>query len=268
MATNEENKWFGINGEWFDTQFSDFVMSKDYEKIRSYLNNKKYKVSDTDETYRVINSWSDSGLLLDEEKRNNGWRKFSLLDLLWLQIIKELRTLGLGLDKIKNLKDYLFTNGSSIYFEFFIAQTISKQDIILIVTPIGEGCFLKELEYYNFQMITPLPNTFIVISLNKIYADLVKKPELRNKNRKLKMIPLDDREIDILSKIAFETELKEVTIKPKNRKIDRVNFKTEKQNPDQAIVEISKALKDGTRKELLIKQKDGRVVVIERVDQT
>ena len=268
MVINEENKWFAVNGEWFDIQFSDFAMSKEGEKIRSYLNSKKYKVSDTDETYRVINSWSDSGLLLDEGERTNGWRKFSLLDLHWLQIIKELRTLGLGLDKINTLKSYLFKNDSLLNFGFFIAQTIGKQDIILIMTPTGEGCFLREQEYYNFQRANPLPNTFIVISLNKIYADLVKKPELRNKNEKLKMIPVDDREINILSKIAFEPELKEVNIKSKNRKIDKVYYKKHKDNVGNVDELVRNFRKAGGNGDLVIKKQDGKLVAVEQIDKT
>jgi hypothetical protein len=230
MAKLDEKKWFAINGEWFEKEFSDFVMSENGTKIRTYLGTKKYKVSDTTETYRVINSWSDSGLLLDEEDRKNGWRKFSLTDMLWLQILKELRNLGLGLDKLNELKGSIFKQHGNLLFEFFIAQTISKKDIVLIVTPSGSGSFIRETEYYNFQIINPTPTTFIVVSLNKIYSDLANKPELKEKNAKPPVL-LDDREEELLSRIASDSELSEIAVRP-------------------------------------IKQEGKKVVLIERVDKT
>jgi DNA-binding transcriptional MerR regulator len=267
MTRPDKDKWFAINGEWFEKQFSEFVMSETGLTIRTYLGNKKYKVSDTNETYRVINSWSDSGLLLGEDDRKNGWRKFSLTDMVWLQILKELRELGLGLDKLRDLKGSLFKEDRTLLFEFFIAQTIGKKDIVLIVTKNGDGSFIRETEYHNFQIITPTPTTFIVVSLNKIVAEVTGKPELKEKNESTPIL-INDREREIINKIAFENDLKEIVIKPKDGKINRVEFKTEKINPEQVIAEITKALKDGKRKELIIKQEDGKVVIMGRVDKT
>lgn len=270
MAKSDKDKWFAINGEWFEKQFSEFIISEMGLTVRQYLGNKKYKVSDTNETYRVINSWSDSGLLLNENGRDNSWRKFSLTDMIWLQILKELRELGLGLDKLRNLKESLFKKESTLLFEFFIAQTISKKDIVLIITKNGDGSFIRESEYHNFQIITPTPTTFIVVSMNKVYADVTNKPELKKKNEDVP-VSINSREREIINKIALENDLKEVVIKPKNGKINRVEFKTAIQNPEEAISEIRKALKDnskGKRKTLSVIQEEGKVVLIERVDKT
>lgn len=270
MAKVSRNKWFAINGEWFEDQFSEFVVSETGLVIRQHLGNKKYKVSDTNETYRVINSWSDSGLLLGENDRTNGWRKFSLTDMIWLQILKELRELGLSLDKLRELKSSIFKDNSNLLFQFFIAQAISKKDIVLIVTKNGDGSFIRETEYHNFQIITQVPTTFIVMSLNKIYADVTNKPKLKEKNEDAPLL-INSRERELINRITFDNELKEVVIKPKNNKINRVEFKTAIQNPEEAITEIRKALKDdtkGKRKTLSVIQEDGKVVLIERVDKT
>ncbi len=52
------------------------------------LNEKKYAIKDTDASYRSINHWSSLGLLDDvREDNNKGWRKFSIIDIVWLRIL-------------------------------------------------------------------------------------------------------------------------------------------------------------------------------------
>jgi hypothetical protein len=267
MSKSNLDKWVIVNGEWFEKDFSDFIMSEEGQTIREYLTDKKYKVSDTGETYRVINSWSESGLLLDELGRENGWRKFSLSDLLWLQILKELRGLGLGLDKLKELKGSIFKTYNGLLFDFFIAQTISKRDILLIIHPSGFGALVRESEYHFFQNINPSPATHIIISLNKLYSDLINKPELKYKNE-ISPLVLDTREVEILSKINEEDNLKEIKVNIKNKKIDRIHYKTHKdssKNIKQIVKEFEKA---GGNGDLILKKQDGRYVAVEQTDKT
>jgi DNA-binding transcriptional MerR regulator len=64
-------------------------------------------VNDLCISYRTINSWETSGLMLRERTNSRNWHKFSFVDFVWLNIVYELRQLGFPLIKIKKLKDYL-----------------------------------------------------------------------------------------------------------------------------------------------------------------
>ena len=57
--------------------------------IDSYTE-KNFKASDTGQSYRTLNSWDNAGLLLNLPKDDNKWRKFSIVEILWIFIIKEL----------------------------------------------------------------------------------------------------------------------------------------------------------------------------------
>ncbi|MFD0749307.1 MerR family transcriptional regulator [Mucilaginibacter calamicampi] len=67
-------------------------------------------VNDLGISYRTINSWETSGLMLRERSNSRNWHKFSFVDFVWLNIVYELRQLGFPLSKIKMLKDFLNEN--------------------------------------------------------------------------------------------------------------------------------------------------------------
>ncbi len=64
-------------------------------------------VNDLGISYRTINSWETSGLMLTERPNSRNWHKFSFVEFAWLNIIFELRQLGFPITKIKVLKEFL-----------------------------------------------------------------------------------------------------------------------------------------------------------------
>ena len=63
--------------------------------------------SDLGISYRTINNWEANDLMLSERINKSGWRKFTFVDYVWLNIVLELRNLGFPLPKILKLKDFL-----------------------------------------------------------------------------------------------------------------------------------------------------------------
>jgi DNA-binding transcriptional MerR regulator len=261
-----------LKGDGFDIAFSSFIFDTKSAKFRERLNERRYTVSDTPETYRVINSWGDAGLLFDDKSRENGWRKFSFLELCWLQIIRELRGLGFGREKIQKLKECLFQkyteDGSdkTYLLEYYLACVMSDIDVVVVVLSQGDGDIGTEDEYHASQPIFDLPATHIVISLNKVRAEITEN--LNDKIKNQKFYSLDETEAGVLSKIASREDLKEVNLIIKNGKIGRVNYKKQKVNPEETLNLIREALKEGGRKEITIKQENGEVVSFEQVDKT
>ena len=95
----------------------------------------------TDQTYRVIGSWVEYGLL-DDSKDGSKWKKFSLLDLLWIKIIDRLRDFGYPIRSIEKVKRSLFyaPNNRLLYkLDFALWQVATfKKDISLIVLANGD----------------------------------------------------------------------------------------------------------------------------------
>src|SRR5438105_2733144 len=67
----------------------------------------RYTVKDTSQSYRSINHWSEMGLVGGMRFKDSGWRKFSFVELAWIEIISELRSFGLPIQSIQNLKEDL-----------------------------------------------------------------------------------------------------------------------------------------------------------------
>lgn len=96
-------------------------------------------------TYRKINDWDRKELITGSRVNNKaGWRKFSLVDIVKLFIISDLRKFGMGIENIKSV----IRNVSSAYadsdpqgikktkflqLEYFIARSLTKNPIVLLI---------------------------------------------------------------------------------------------------------------------------------------
>src|SRR5207244_8824468 len=83
-------------------RFEELWHEMNRKNLRHQVNEKQFTVKDGDVTYRVINHWTAQGLLDDgREDNSSDWRKFSLKDLLWLRVLRELRRFGLSLEMLR-----------------------------------------------------------------------------------------------------------------------------------------------------------------------
>ena len=90
------------------------------EELQS-LYQDRFKLNDLNITARVLNYWKGQGLLPDKsdadslspletdtEKKIRVDNRFNFFELIYLYILQDLREIGLSLEKLKNVKDFLF----------------------------------------------------------------------------------------------------------------------------------------------------------------
>lgn len=70
------------------------------------VNEKRYTISDIGVTHRWITYWDKQGILLEEQETGK-WRRFSLVDYVWLEAIKKMRLFHIPLPLIKAVRDQL-----------------------------------------------------------------------------------------------------------------------------------------------------------------
>ncbi len=76
------------------------------ETAWSGINEKRYTISDIGVMHRWVTYWDQEGILL--EKHEDGkWRKFSLVEYVWLEAIKKMRVFHIPLPLIKLVRDQL-----------------------------------------------------------------------------------------------------------------------------------------------------------------
>jgi len=72
---------------------------------------------------KLLFTWYKQGLM--PFKRNEKWSRFSFIECCWLRFIIELRSVGIGLEKIKKIKESLFPQ--SFFTEVEFDNTLFKQ---------------------------------------------------------------------------------------------------------------------------------------------
>lgn len=157
----------------FDILFASLAVGEKSKRAFAAINEKKFTVKDSDITYRVINHWTEKGLLNDARADGSlGWRKFSLKDLLWLRILRELREFGLPLDKLKKTHRTLVQKNPEPVLEVAIGMCLKRYPVFLVVMNDGQADianqpsieFTDELHGYR---------PFIRINLNTIFREIM-----------------------------------------------------------------------------------------------
>ncbi len=87
-------------------KLEDFFDSKSLDKLAELyeiITKERLTVKDTDIKYRVINHWDEKGLIRFARKAEEGHRKFSLVDFIWIKVVNELRSFGVKLSDIQKI---------------------------------------------------------------------------------------------------------------------------------------------------------------------
>lgn len=148
------------------------------------LNEKKYTTKDTDKTFRTINFWESEGLLDNtREKGNEKWRKFSLIDIVYMQILSKLRDFGFSIQKLKKVKidlmkelDYEGVKTSFSVLEYAYIRTINSNNrgnVYLVATPEGNIYCTTISDMLFAESIYGLPDSYIFINLNKLLTEKI-----------------------------------------------------------------------------------------------
>lgn len=271
MKSTNANNYIDLipYGDWLYVLLSMYRDEEKYKKFHKQITEKTHPISTTEESYRVINHWDEKKLLLDSPDREAGWRKFSLLDILWISIIRELRSVGLGIPEITTAKHKLFEcfsfneSTDTTYFEVFMMLAYTrKADISLIVLPDGNSALTNEEDLQSAEALFSRYKTFIKISINTLLAEILKNPELGKKNTHL--LSLDEKQTELLIKPFENDNLKSANLTYREGKLEKIDFVYDEQNPEDLVTKIHKLLKDKERKEIIIKQEDGGKVTLLR----
>ncbi|MCG8320377.1 MAG: MerR family transcriptional regulator [Cytophagales bacterium] len=59
--------------------------------------------------YRLINHWDNQEIIPAARDSNKQWRKFSMMDMIWLDMVEDLRQFGCSIEKIRQAKGQLHT---------------------------------------------------------------------------------------------------------------------------------------------------------------
>ena len=145
-------------------EFDNIVGTIDYEKVLSEVENvnkPRYYPQQIiklipEITSRKLNDWDAKGLLVKHRESNNGWRLFSLADVVRLRIIQDLKTYGMSNIQIQKALTGIFELNDTkrqYLFETFLNICATARKVVIIVEFDGSASlYLEDSAYVNLKM--------------------------------------------------------------------------------------------------------------------
>lgn len=208
--------------DWFDLNFLGGFWGSD-KPIKRFLSEQTHKIGEEKLSSRVLNHWYDVGILKDDRPNGKGWKKFSISELIWIQIVIKLRGFGLDLARIKKVKEEIDIYNSSkdmsqcplLDFHIFLAMS-SSIPVKLIVFESGEANVVRQIEIDIANQLGSLTEDFISIDLNKLVQKFFKKKKLSTDYLGYNDIPKSPIVKEIEKSLSAE-DIQGVTIRVKGK---------------------------------------------------
>jgi hypothetical protein len=168
-----------FRGDQFMINLIKIHDSPNCQKILSHFRLRTLALKKNDATYRVVSHWDDLGLLECERGSEKGWRRFNLIERLWVQVIIQLRKIGLSLEQIKLSKPFFFEQISSrslfSYAEYYcLSAFVLGRPVKLLILEDGQAEFLDHSELNGIEEWTSLRH-FISLSVNQLLSTMLNK---------------------------------------------------------------------------------------------
>ena len=209
--------------EAFDIGFKDYFKNIKDNKITKVLNNTERNLKFDSITYRQLNSWGKEGLLT-VQREGREWRRFSIIDAVWVKLIKELREFGMSREQLKITKQSLEFESDKYgvampMLEFYTAFIIGgKLPVVLLVFKDGVAVPVSVTQFKVANEITGLED-HIQINLNKLLQSMF--PEVDLKPQQKPEMPLYVDEMELLAFLRLE-EFEKVEIFYNNGRMQTV----------------------------------------------
>ena len=111
-----------------------FNIKKLYQQIKE----KRFLGKDVGVTYRWISYWDTKGLLIGDYSEGK-WRKFDMVEFVWLKMIIKLREFNISIDKIKWIKENLIQNVK-------VSELIDQAEVVDILIKLSSEGKREELK--------------------------------------------------------------------------------------------------------------------------
>lgn len=245
-----------------------YLELNDKLKIDNTINNKIFRVADTPLSYRQANALSNDKLLPNNRDKKEGWRRFSLKELIYVYIVFELKKYGFKQAQLKYLWNCFFKEPDIQKREYQITKAVAETavgcvfaqvEIVMTITNKGDVVFYDPVYFSKTQTES---TSFILIRLNDIVNSLLKKFSktlpvnitIADAYLHRKISPKEQQILEIVRNRSYSN----IKIKKKNGEIITISaerLKTEVLSDE----EILKILKERDFQDISIVKRDGVV---------
>ncbi len=245
-----------------------FADSNRLDRFRLAINEKKNTVSESGATYRLINHWADTGLIDDSHRDSKkGWRRLSFLDLVWIQVLIELRKYGVPLDLLRIARRAIFEvpERPAIVrpdFEYAVANCLSENPNRFLVVFFSDG-FAEVTDEATLELSIEstlfTPDSYLAVDLNHCCKNVSPKTPLPQFRVKL---ALSDEETSVIESVR-SGQYDVVEVHSADGKVDRIKCRSRTNKTANQLDDLAKRMKYG---EFTVKVQDGKATLTEVVE--
>jgi len=173
------------------------------EEFRLQLNRSSREKGAETYSARVLNHWEKEGVIGNLRDGGRGWRKYSLLDRIWIQLVQQLRAFGYPLVNIKQLKEAL---DNQTLLEFAVGYSkLQKQPLRFLVTA-GTNTQFALLSEQGWPNDIEPPIAYLELDVDGLVA-VVYLQSLTFRNEKPELKPTDKIEEDEQEETKYRSKM-------------------------------------------------------------
>jgi len=154
----------------------DFAINSITADNLEYLREGRCRVQDLPITSRVVNDWTGRGLLDDTRDNTAEWRKFSNVEVAYINILQQCREFGLSSRRLLNTKSgleiTLYKNNVSLleiaYSYVMNWSDLDKEDLFLLIAQDGR-CNIARKDDLTLMLQSAAFGTHFILNLNEVW---------------------------------------------------------------------------------------------------
>lgn len=218
-------------------------------------------------TSRKLNDWDAKGLLVQHRQNDNGWRLFSLADVIRLRIIQDLKTYGMSNIQIQKVLNDIFELNDrkrQYLFETFLNVCATARKVVIIVEFDGSASFyLEDTAYVNLKMdkscckpvlILPFYDYCMPFMPHNKYKMTITTTDVVNEQNRANLAVIADCLID--------EECREISLKKSNGKLNIKPKRFNKNVSKQDFIKYIQNLDEESFKDIRISLQNGKITTL------
>lgn len=254
----EQQKY--INKRAAEEQLVDYILTS--EQIDKYIEFEKAKKK-VEQSPRVLNNWAQQGIINSPEEGKK--RTYNRLEGIWIDLVGQLREFGLGLEKIKSVRDFLFDNkidGSDFSpIKYAIVYSLMVEPYILLIYSDGTINLMSKSQYIDYlsdEFILPMHISINLLDISKAEFPRNSFTDFANTGDVAK---LTQKELELLYYLRTG-DYDEIKVRMDNGEIYLIESSM-KFNANTKVVDI---INKSAYQDIEIKIRDGKAILIKSTE--
>lgn len=260
-------------------EFDNIVETIDYKKVLlevENINKPRYYPQQIiklipEITSRKLNDWDAKGLLVKHRESSNGWRLFSLADVVRLRIIQDLKTYGMSNIQIqKALTDIFELNDRKrqYLFETFLNVCATARKVVIIVEFDGSASFyLEDTAYVNLKMDKSCCKPVLILPFYDYCMPFMPHNEYKMTITTTDVVNEQNRaNLAVIADCLIDEECREISLKKSNGKLNIKPKRFNKNVSKQDFIKYIQNLDEESFKDIRISLQNGKITTLSEED--